>query len=230
MRSTRRLLEAASGAAQIAGQLALGPVLHRWRTRWGASDAEAHRPLPGDDLVPRPDWEYTHAVTIDAPRAAVWPWLVQLGQGRGGFYSYEGLENLVGCDIHNVPELRPELQELREGDVVRMHRAGYGPEVVELEPSRALVLGGDPDARGSRAVWSFHLVELPGGRTRLIERGRNRAGRGLLAKLGFGPYLLDPIGFVMSRKMLRTIKRLAEAHRDDRVPPTRYTTFAGHES
>jgi hypothetical protein len=229
MQSTRSLLEAAGGAAQIAGQLALGPVLHRWRARWGATDDETHRPLPGDDLVPRPDWTYTHAVTIDAPRAAVWPWLVQLGQGRGGFYSYEGLENLVGCDIHNVPELRPELQELREGDVVRMHRAGYGPEVVELEPTRALVLGGDPDARGSRAVWSFHLVELPDDRTRLIERGRNRAGRGLLAKLGFGPYLLDPIGFVMSRKMLRTIKRLAEAHREDRVPPTRYTTIAGHE-
>ncbi|AHG92601.1 hypothetical protein J421_5066 (plasmid) [Gemmatirosa kalamazoonensis] len=210
MRSIRKLAESLWGAVQIATQLALGPVLHRWRTRWGATDAEAHRPLPGDDLVSRPDWDYTHAITIDAPRAAVWPWLVQLGQARGGFYSYEGLENLVGCGIHNVEEIRPELQQLHEGDIVRLHRTGYGPAVVELEPRRALVLGGDPDAHGSRAVWSFHLVELPDGRTRLIERGRNRVGRGLLATLGFGPYLLDPVGFVMSRKMLRTIKRLAE--------------------
>jgi hypothetical protein len=208
----RRYGEAAWAAAQMGLQLALGPVLHRWRTRWGASDAEVRRPLPGDDLVPEPDWSYTHAITIDAPRAAVWPWLLQIGQGRGGFYSYEALENLVGCDIHNVPELRPALQDLQEGDVVRMHRSGVGPTVIELDAGRALVLGGDPDAHGSRATWSFHLVELPGGRTRLIERGRNVAGRGLLAQLGFGPYLVDPIGFVMSRQMLRTIKRLAEAH------------------
>jgi hypothetical protein len=229
MRRTRKALEAAWGAAQIAGQLALGPVLHRWRTRWGATDAEAYRPLPGDDLVPRADWQYTHAITIDAPRAAVWPWLLQLGQGRGGFYSYEGLENLVGCDIHNVDELRPELQALHEGDVVRMHRTGYGPEVIELEPARALVLGGAPDARGSRAEWSFHLVDLPDGRTRLIERGRHRAGHGLLAKLGFGPYLVDPIGFVMSRKMLRSIKRLAEAGRHGPRPPLLHPTLAGRK-
>ena len=212
--AARGLLEALGAAAQMALQLLLGPVLHRWRTRWGASDVEVQRPLPGDDLVPSPDWSYTHAITIDAPRAAVWPWLLQLGQGRGGFYSYEALENLVGCDIHNVAELRPELQDLHEGDVIRMHASGYGPSVIELDDGRALVLGGDPDAHGARAMWSFHLVTLPHGRTRLIERGRNVAGRGLLSKLGFGPYLVDPIGFVMSRKMLRTIKRLAESHRD----------------
>jgi hypothetical protein len=210
----------------MAAQLALGPVLHHWRTRWGASDAEVRRPLPGDDLVPAPDWSYTHAITIDAPRTAVWPWLLQLGQGRGGFYSYEALENLVGCDIHNVPELRPALQDLHEGDVVRLHRSGFGPGVIELDDARALVLGGDPDAHGSRATWSFHLVELPGGRTRLIERGRHVAGRGLVAKLGFGPYLVDPIGFVMSRKMLRTIKRLAESHPDARPAHATHATHA----
>jgi hypothetical protein len=214
VRTLPRALDAASGALQIALQIALGPMLHRWRTRWGATEAELFRPLPGDDVVARPDWSYTHAITVDAPRAAVWPWLLQLGQGRGGFYSYDALENLVGCDIHNVAELRPELQELHEGDVVRMHASGIGPEVLEVEPARALVLGGEPDAHGSRATWSFHLVDLPDGRTRLIERGRNAVGRGLLAKLAFGPYLVDPVGFVMSRKMLRTIKRLAEEHRD----------------
>src|SRR5215212_4605652 len=116
----RKTLESLSGAAQMALHIALGPVLHRWRTRWGATPDECRRRLPGDELVPAPDWSYTHAITIDAPRSAVWPWLVQLGQGRGGFYSYEGLENLIGCDIHNVGEIRPELQRLRVDDQVRM--------------------------------------------------------------------------------------------------------------
>jgi hypothetical protein len=222
----REILDALWGATQIAFHVALGPVLHRWRTRWGATDAEVNRPLPGDDLVPRPDWSYTHAVTVRAPRAKVWPWLLQLGQGRGGFYSYERLENLVGCDIHNVRELRPELQDLHEGDVVRLHRSGYGPRVIELEPARALVLGGEPDARGSSATWSFHLVERPDGTTRLIERGRHEMGRGPLARLGFGPYLVDPVGFVMSKRMLRTIKALAERARPTAVRDERATRRA----
>src|SRR5215207_10405172 len=121
----RRILDSIWGAIQIAFHLALGPVLHRWRTRWGATPEEIRRPLLGDVLVSSPDWSYTHAITIDAPRSAVWPWLLQLGQGRGGFYSYEALENLIGCDIHNVPELRPALQDLHEGDVVRMHSSGF---------------------------------------------------------------------------------------------------------
>lgn len=84
-----------------------------------------------------------------------------------------------------------------------MHRTGYGPKVMLVEPERALVLGGPPDERGSQYEWSFHLFHWRNGMTRLLERGRNRPGRGMLAKLSGGPYLLDPIGFVMSRKMLR---------------------------
>lgn len=204
-----RMLDSFGAASQIAFHLALGPVLHRWRTHWGTTPDEVQRSLPGDELIPDPDWSYNHAITIDAPRSAVWPWLLQLGQGRGGFYSYEGLENLVGCDIHNVSEIRPELQQLRVGDVIRTHRSGYGPKVTLLQPERALVLGGPPDANGSQATWGFHLFDTSKGRTRLLERGRSRMGKGLLAK-SFGPYLLDPIGFVMSKKMLRTIKQLVE--------------------
>jgi hypothetical protein len=140
----------------------------------------------------------------------VWRWLVQIGQGRGGFYSYQGLENLAGCGIYNVAEIRPELQELHAGDTIRMHASGFGPYVTVLEPERALVVGGPPDAAGSRTTWSFHLLDGPDGTTRLIERGRAAPGKGLLAQLIAGPYLLDPIGFVMSRKMLKTIKQLAE--------------------
>lgn len=206
----RRILDSIWGALQIGVHLVLGPALRRWRTRWGASDEELRRTLPGDELVPHPRWSYTRAITIRAPRSAVWPWLVQIGQRRGGFYSYEALENLVGCDIHNVRELRPELQRLQVGDTVRMHRSGYGPRVTHLEPERSLVLGGPPDADGSRITWSFHLLDGPPGTVRFVERGRHQPGRGALARLLVGPYLVEPISFVMSRKMLRTIRALAE--------------------
>jgi hypothetical protein len=139
------------------------------------------------------------------------PGFSQLGQGRGGFYSYERLENLVGCDIHNVTEIRPELQRLRVGETIRMHANRFGPAVAIVDPGRALVLGGPPQPGGSNATWSFYLFDGPGGTTRLLERGRNAEGKGVAEKLGFGPYLIDPVGFVMSRKMLRTIKRLAES-------------------
>ena len=208
------MTESAWAAMQMAMHLLLGPFLHRMRTRWGATEEEMRLRLPGDELVPAPDWSYTHAISVNAPPSAVWPWLVQLGQGRGGFYSYEGLENLIGCRIHNVTQIRPELQQLRVGDVIRMHASGFGPTVMRLDPARALVLGGPPNAKGSQATWAFYLLDGPNGTTRLLERGRNVIGKGVLEKLGFGPYLIDPIGFVMSKKMLRTIKRLAEE------PPT----------
>lgn len=207
----KKLRESLWGALQIALHVVLGPVLHRRRTRWGATEEEIARKLPGDELVPHPVWGYDHAITIDAPRSAVWPWLVQLGQGRGGFYTYEGLENLAGCGIQNVTEIRPELQRLAVGDTIRTHRSGFGPPVTVLEPERALVLGGEEQPDGSRITWSFHLLDAEGGRTRLLERGRNQVGKGFLAQLVGGPYLIDPIGFVMSRKMLRTIKELSES-------------------
>jgi hypothetical protein len=221
----RKLVDSAWAALQIGFHLLLGPVLHRRRTRWGATNEEIDLALPGDALVPAPTWKYDHAITIDAPRSAVWPWLVQLGQKRGGFYSYEGLENLAGCDIDNVTEIRPELQRLAVGDTIRMHASGYGPPVAILERERALVLGGGVQPDGSRTTWSFHLLDAEGGRTRLLERGRSQVGKGLLAKLGGGPYLIDPIGFVMSRKMLRTVKALAEARTTAGAarPPARST-------
>jgi hypothetical protein len=161
--------------------------------------------------VPGPQWTYDHAISIDGPPSAVWPWLLQLGQGRGGFYTYEGLENLVGCQIQNVLEIRPELQQLRVGETIVTHgRSGFGPPVTRIEPGRSLVLGGPRNEKGSQSTWAFHLLDGPDGTTRLLERGRGLAGKGLQEKLGFGPYLIDPIGFVMSKKMLRTIKRLAE--------------------
>lgn len=208
----RKLVESISGASQIAVNLLLYPLLRGRRRRWGATEEDRALRLPGDELVPDPDWGYDHAISIDAPPSAVWPWLVQLGQGRGGFYTYEGLENLIGCQIRNLAEILPQLQSLDVGDTIVLHgRSGFGPEVVRLDPERALVLGGRPNEKGSQATWAFYLLDGPNGTTRLLERGRHVAGNGLAEKLGFGPSLMDPIGFVMSKKMLQSLKKLAEA-------------------
>lgn len=84
----RKVFESLWAALQIAFHIAFGPLLHRRRARWGATADEITRHLPGDEIVSAPTWSYNHAITINAPRAQVWPWLLQLGQGRGGFYSY----------------------------------------------------------------------------------------------------------------------------------------------
>ena len=210
----RKVIKSISGASQIAVHILLFPLLRGWRRGWGTTEEERALRLPGDELISVPQWTYNHAISIDAPRSAVWSWLVQLGQGRGGFYTYEGLENLVGCQIRNVMEIRPELQRLRVGDRIVTHgRSGFGPKVTRLEAERALVLGGPPNEEGSQATWAFYLLDGPNGTTRLLERGRGVAGKGIPEKLGYGPYLMDPVGFVMSRKMLRTIKKLAEDSR-----------------
>lgn len=224
----RELIESISSACQIALHFLLYPLLRQRRREWGTTPEERALRLPGDELVPEPQWGYDHAISIAAPRSAVWPWLVQLGQGRGGFYSYQGLENLIGCRVRNVSEIRPELQRLAVGDTIVMHgRSGFGPTVAIIEPERSLVVGGSPTERGSRSTWGFHLLAGPDGGTRLLERGRGAAAKGLAEQLGFGPWLLDPVGFVMSRKMLRTIKRLAESRfrqsAQGPTPPTRST-------
>lgn len=90
-----------------------------WLVRRGASDDEVRRPLPGDDVVPEPAAPSTCAVTIHAPAAEVWKWLVQIGQGRAGFYSYDWLENLAGIDSHSADRIEPAWQSLAEGDFAR---------------------------------------------------------------------------------------------------------------
>lgn len=115
----------------------------------GATDEEMIRQFPGDDLVPDPSDETPRAVTVNAPADAVWPWIVQLGQGRGGFYRYSWLENLAGADIHNVDHIIPELQDLEKGDSIRMVREDYWLQspstamtVKRIDSDRTLVLRG----------------------------------------------------------------------------------------
>jgi deazaflavin-dependent oxidoreductase (nitroreductase family) len=181
----------------VATYLALRERLHRW----GATDADQARPLPGDDLIPQPNLDYTLAITIDAPPDRVWPWIVQLGQGRGGWYSYDWLENLLGLDIHSSDRILPEFQQLEPGDVIP---TGAIPvPVIDVEPHHLLLLGGAP-----LGTVAFVLDPLRDDRTRLLFRNRAHVDRTPSGLLWFAA--LDPGIFVMSRKMLLTLKDRAE--------------------
>jgi hypothetical protein len=164
----------------------------------------------------------TRAITVLRPSDDVWPWLAQLGQRRGGFYSYDFLENLVGCDIHSADRVVSEWQQVEVGDEVRLAPTA-GLKVAILEPGRALVLQGSlPIARRPPfdSTWAFVLCEQPDGTTRLLSRERYGYRR------WWAPFVVEPtqaISFVMSRKMLLGIRDRAEgdslfpAHAGDSV-------------
>lgn len=203
----RAVADVVGGGLLVLGTLVASPVLRRRYNRWGATDAEAAATLPGDELVPEPDLGYTRAVDVEAPVEAVWPWVVQIGQGRGGFYSYDGLENLVGCDIHSADVVLPAHQHPSPGDVVRLARGG-GPtfRVHAVHPPADLVLvsdGPEPAADdGTVVTWQWVLRPLDGGRrTRLLVRQRLRRPRAQRVLWR----LVEPVGFVMERRMLRGI-------------------------
>jgi hypothetical protein len=202
---------AAAGAAVI-GTAVAGYILlvRRWQLRWGATDEECDAILAGNDLIPNPDLTATRAITVHAPAEQVWPWVAQLGQGRGGFYSYDALENLVGCDIHSADQIVPEWQDINVGDQVKLHPE-VGLEVAVVEPGRALVLrGGVPMGAVPPPydfTWAFVLREQPDGTTRLLVRERYA-----YTQPGAG-FLVEPVAvvaFVMSQRMLRGIRDRAE--------------------
>ena len=187
-------------------------VLRPWHLRWGATSEEARMPMPGDELVPRPVVESTRAVTVRAPASEVWPWLVQMGAGRGGLYSYDWLENLAGLGIHSVDRIIPELQDLKEEDTLPLDSRGEGPTVAVFEPERALVL----DVGPSLASWGFVLRRLDERTTRLYARFRldadPRSLWGLLYAL-----VIDIPHFVMERAMLLGIKKRVEREQTART-------------
>lgn len=208
----------------VAGIVAAGAaynfVFRPWHLRWGATDEEVSMPLPGDDVKIDAGISVTHAITIDAPPEAVWRWLIQIGQGRGGFFSYDFIENLFDLDVHNVYEIRPDLQSLNVGDFVRSAHKGWmggrfddkaGWFVVGLEPESYLVLR-DEIEHGS---WTFVLKPLPGNKTRFLIRARGDCPTSLLRWI-FHLSVFEPAHFVMERKMMLTLKDLAE-----KGPPVR---------
>jgi hypothetical protein len=206
--------DSVAGALNIAGIVALSPLFRPCYRRWGATDGLLARRLPGDEQVPDPRLETTRAITIQAPVEKVWPWLAQLGQRRGGWYSYEQLENLAGCEIQNAERILPEYQDIAVGDRLRLGPEGFPFfTVVEVIPDRALVLKGGPvPAEEEDAVewsWAFILDRPDAGTTRLVARNRVDYDPTLANRIQWRG-LIDPIAFVMERKMLRTLKDLAE--------------------
>lgn len=207
---------AAVGAAITAYSFIARPL----HLRWGASLPETKLTLPGDEFIPEPKLNATHAVTINAPVERVWPWLVQIGQGRGGFYSYEWIENLMGLDIQNVSTIRPELQDLKVGDQVPLSPEGFGMPVAIVDASKTLVLFGDTRRDpGSiptinpgdyiSASWGWYLQPVDGQKTRLVERWRADWNNSLTQEL-FMRIFMEPGAFLMERKMLLGIKQRAE--------------------
>jgi len=192
-----------------AGGLVYALALRRWFLAWGATAAEAVRSLPGDSFLPDATSSATRAIAIDAPPERVWPWIAQIGQGRGGFYSYAWLENLFGCEIVNADRIHPEWQDVKAGDIVRLHPEMPGLPVILAEADRALVLGWDgvPERRIAPASWAFVLEPAARNTTRLLVRWRSRTPH-TLYDLTFNKYLLEPIHFIMERKMLLEIRKV----------------------
>jgi hypothetical protein len=197
--------------------LVVGP----WQRRWGATQAEVAMPMPGDERVRQANFATTRAITIQAPPQQVWPWLAQMGQGRGGLYSYDLLENLVGLDFHSAGRILPEFQELKPGAVIPLEPGGTGYRVVEVEPNRQLVLyaaeadfgSSGVSLAGGESTWVFLLQPVGAQATRLVVRWRARfpywrSNRPLIFLVGLA---LDPVEFLMERKMMLGIKQRAEA-------------------
>jgi hypothetical protein len=200
-----RPLVALGAAAPVAYALSVRP----WMLHWGATAEEIHKPLPWDELAPERASGTTRAVTIDAPDEAVWPWLAQIGQDRGGFYSYEWLENLAGCRMRNADRIHPEWQRRSVGETVPLHpRAGL--KLTRFEPGYALGLEG----------WgTFVLEPIDERTTRLIVRSPAPRGWATLASV----LLWEIPHFIMERKMLLGIKERAERAASQRPanPPRR---------
>ncbi len=207
---------AALGASIMAIDRAYRRYLRHRVLTWGATGEEANRRLPGDELLEAADIVATRAISIAAPPAAIWPWLVQMGPGRAGAYTYDWIENLFGLNMHSADRIVPEWQQLQVGDVLRSQEEEPGMRVEILEPERALCTRSE----AGDWVWSFTL--FPDCRsTRLVSRNRI-AIEGASAAQRLGMMVVEPGSLVMERKMLLGIKRRAEGlHRSQpRAAPT----------
>lgn len=207
--SARRIRATVLGGLSLVAGLATGYRLfaRRWCLGWGATAAEIRRWMPGDDLLPRPDMLSTRAITIAATPAAVWPWLVQFGPERGGIYSYDWIDRLVGVNVHSAWTVLPHFQDLAVGDAVTINSEHTPARVAVLEPARALVFRTDD----GHWVWAFGLYPCAEG-TRLISRNRIATpGASAVLRL-FDTFFSEPGSLVMEQKMLRGIKERAEAN------------------
>ncbi|MET7771671.1 SRPBCC family protein [Nocardia sp. NPDC005366] len=172
---------------------------------WGTTPDEVTRTMPGDELLSAPDIVATRAVTIDAAPPAIWPWLVQLGPGRGGAYTYDWIENLLGLDMHSAEEILPQFQNLTVGDTFTLGKSGPTMRVAVLDPERALVFS----SSDGNWVWAFGLYPQHTG-TRLVSRNRIATPTASAPVRLFNRLIMEPGSWVMERKMLQGIKQRVE--------------------
>ena len=196
------------------------PILRPWYLHWGATRIEVERIYPGDDLAPNSMTVATHAITIQAPPGQVWPWIVQTGQDRAGFYSYTFLENLFLADMHNADRIVPEWQTRKVGDtvwlarpdryhgtartVVAAYEDGHAMVLISPEDYEKLVRKGPPLG----GAWTFILEPQGENASRLIMRSRGSSPR--LLKRASDYFIFDPAHFIMERGMMLGIKQRAE--------------------
>jgi hypothetical protein len=185
--------------------------IHPWMLNWGSTTGERALALPGDSLYPGQTEQHTQAITINAPSDAVWPWLVQVGQDKGGFYTYTWLENVFGVDIHNADAIHPEWQQLSVKDSWRLaprtYLWGLGAGAVTpvrlLDPGHALVLD----------VWGAYVLEpIDAHTTRLIVRGHAARPGPVLRVLN--TMIWDPVVWTMNHRMLLGLRARAEGRPD----------------
>ena len=198
----------AGGAAAMLGAM-ITPFRRGARTHWGIHEEDAESEFPGDDIVPVPSWMWTHAVEIDAPREQVWPWIAQLGADRAGFYSYQFLENLAGCNVRNAETVHDEWVR-SDGAPLSLHPR-LPPLEVQTKPNELLLARLDMDK--TRASWLVYLEPLGPGRCRCISRYRCVTSPDLASRVRLGPALMEPVSFAMDRRMLRGLKERAERAR-----------------
>ena len=209
------------GAAAVGITILLSPLLRPWYRKWGATDDEVQRALPGDECVPHPKSELTFAITIHAPASQVWPWYVQLGCQRGGWYSYDLLDN---GGFPSADRIILGYQHLEVGDMVKaVPNGSFGFPVAQIEPNKALVLAGtmnpktgtpaDPNDPGVESYFSgdqtFYLDAKDDNTTYLIFRMRTDWNPSWFNTLIYRG-VVEPISFVMGRKMLLNIKKRSE--------------------
>ena len=202
-----RRMQVLAGTGLMAGVAAVSyPLL--WRRRcltWGATADEVERDMPGDDLLPDAELVSTRATAISAPPRAIWPWLVQMGSGRGGVYTYDRIENLLGLNMHSADQILPQFQDVKVGDEFALGTGGQKMRVEVLQPARVFTI------RHSDGNWVWIFALFPeDGVTRLVSRNRiTSPGASVFSRL-FTMLFMEPGSLVMERKMLLGIKKRAE--------------------
>ncbi len=191
-------------ATAAAGYLAL---LRKPCLTWGATQEEVGMTLPGDDLLADPDVVSTRAVSVDAHASAIWPWLVQMGSGKGGMYTYDWIENAFGLDMHSADTILPEFQSRNVGDVEQLGTHGPRLRIEVLDAEAAMVIRSED----GNWVWAFCLLPSSPARTRLVSRNRIAQPQASALRRIVWTLLMEPGSLVMERKMLLGIKRRAES-------------------